>query len=140
MLRGIKLDGKKEMSLSDEVVDVSDVSKVYIPLMNGNTHCECIVKKGKKVKKGTVIGIRKDIDFPILSSVSGTDCIIFNANHFSYYGVYNYLSGNTAKVSNGQAIFTSLSGEKDDSPNQTTSPNCKNGYTFDSTLKKCKKN
>ena len=50
MLRGIKLDGKKEMSLSNEVVDVSDVSKVYVPLMNGNTLCECIVKKGKKVK------------------------------------------------------------------------------------------
>ena len=72
MLRGIKLDGKKEMSLSDEVVDVSDVNKVYVPIMNGNITCECVVKKGKKVGKGTVIGIRKDIDFPILSPVSGT--------------------------------------------------------------------
>jgi electron transport complex protein RnfC len=40
--------------------------------MNGNIECECVVKKDKKVKKGTVIGIRKDIDFPILSPVSGT--------------------------------------------------------------------
>lgn len=71
MLRGIKLDGKKEMSLSDEIVDVSEVNKVYVPLMNGSVRCECIVKKGKKVKKGTIIGIRKDIDFPILSPVSG---------------------------------------------------------------------
>lgn len=71
MLRGIKLDGKKNMSLSDEIVDVSEVNKVYVPLMNGTVKCECIVKKGKKVKKGTVIGIRKDIDFPILSPVSG---------------------------------------------------------------------
>ena len=71
MLRGIKLNGKKEMSLSDEVVDVSDVNKVYVPLMNGNVPCECMVKKGKKVRKGTVIGMRKDIEFPILSPVSG---------------------------------------------------------------------
>lgn len=71
MLRGIKLDGKKEMSLSEEIVDVSEVNKVYVPLMNGNIHCECVVKKGKKVRKGTVIGIRNDIDFPILSPVSG---------------------------------------------------------------------
>lgn len=72
MIRGIKLDGKKEMSLSDEIVDVSAPSKIYVPLMNGNIVCECVVKKGKKVKKGTIIGIRKDIDFPILSPVSGT--------------------------------------------------------------------
>lgn len=72
MLRGIKLDGKKEMSLSDEIVDVSAPSKIYVPLMNGNIKCECTTKEGKKVRKGTVIGIRKDIDFPILSPVSGT--------------------------------------------------------------------
>lgn len=72
MLRGIKLDGKKEMSLSDEVVDFSEPTKVYVPLMNGNTECECVTKKGRKVKKGSVIGIRKDLDFPILSPVSGT--------------------------------------------------------------------
>lgn len=72
MLRGIKLNGKKEMSLSDEVVDFSAPSRVYVPLMNGNTPCECVTKKGKKVKKGSIIGIRKDLDFPILSPVSGT--------------------------------------------------------------------
>ena len=71
MLRGIKLDGKKSISLSDEIVDVSEVNKVYIPLMNGNVKCECAIKIGKKVKKGTIIGIRKDVDFPILSPVSG---------------------------------------------------------------------
>lgn len=72
MLRGIKLDGKKEMSLSEEVVDASAPSKVYIPLMNGNTVCECLTKKGRKVKIGSIIGIRKDLEFPILSTVSGT--------------------------------------------------------------------
>lgn len=71
MLRGIKLDGKKNMSLSEEVVDVSDVNKVYVPLMNGNIECECVVIVGKKVRKGSIIGVRADIDFPILSPVSG---------------------------------------------------------------------
>lgn len=49
-------------------------------------------------------------------SVDGTDCISFTANHFSYYGIYNYLSGNTAVVHNGEAVFTSSSGMKDISP------------------------
>lgn len=72
MLRGIKLDGKKNMSLSDEIVDFCSPSRVYVPLMNGNTPCEALTKKGRKVRKGTKIGIRKDLDFPILSPVSGT--------------------------------------------------------------------
>lgn len=71
MINGIKLEGNKEMSLSNEIVDVSDPNKVYIPLINNNVLCECITKSGRKVKKGTIIGIRKDLDFPILSSVSG---------------------------------------------------------------------
>lgn len=72
MLRGIKLNGNKEMSLSDEIVDFSNPTRVYVPLMNGNVECECVTKKGRKVKKGSVIGVRKDLDFPILSPVSGT--------------------------------------------------------------------
>lgn len=84
--------------------------EITIPMPEGigeeNLHIVCLDENGQL----------EEVESRI-SSVSGTDCIIFNANHFSYYGVYNYLSGNTAKVSNGQAIFTSLSGEKDDSPN-----------------------
>ena len=71
-MRGLKLDNKKEMSLSDEVIDFSNPSRVYVPLINGNTKCICLVKEGKKVKKGTILGKREDIDFPILSPVSGT--------------------------------------------------------------------
>ncbi|MBQ1812472.1 MAG: RnfABCDGE type electron transport complex subunit C [Bacilli bacterium] len=71
MIRGLKIDGKKEMSLSEEIIDFSSPDKVYVPLMNNNTPCDCLVKKGKKVKKGTVIGIRKNMDFPVLSPVSG---------------------------------------------------------------------
>lgn len=84
--------------------------EITIPMPEGigeeNLHVVCLDENGQL----------EEVESRI-SSVNGTDCIIFKANHFSYYGVYNYLSGNIAKVSNGQAIFTSLSGEKDDSPN-----------------------
>ena len=85
MIRGIKLDGNKEMSLSDEIVDFSNPTRVYVPLMNGSVECECVTKKGRKVKKGSIIGIRKDLDFPILSPVSGTvvgikKCLYSNGN------------------------------------------------------------
>lgn len=72
MISGVKIEGKKNMSITDEVVDVSNPNKVYVPLINNNVICECIVKDGKKVKKGSIIGIRKDLDFPVLSPVSGT--------------------------------------------------------------------
>lgn len=51
-----------------------------------------------------------------VTSVDGIDCIVFSSNHFSPYGIYNYSSGNTAAINNGQAVFTSLSGNKDASP------------------------
>lgn len=51
-----------------------------------------------------------------ITTVDGADCITFMAGHFSSYGIYNYLSGNTAVVHNGQAVFTSSSGMKDASP------------------------
>ena len=72
MLRGIKLDSNKEISITSEIVDASFPNKVYIPLINNGVICESLTKKGRKVKKGTIVGIRKDLDFPILSSVSGT--------------------------------------------------------------------
>lgn len=52
-----------------------------------------------------------------IASVDGMDCLVFTTNHFSPYGIYNYASGNSAAVENGQAVFTSLSGNKDASPN-----------------------
>ena len=70
-MKGIKLNNKKEMSFANEVIDFSSPSRVYVPLINGNTLCKCIVKEGKKVKKGTIVGKRVDINFPILSPVSG---------------------------------------------------------------------
>ncbi len=71
MSGALKLEGKKNMSISNEIVDFSSPNKVYIPLINCGKECEAIVKKGDKVKKGEVIAIRRDIDFPIHSSVSG---------------------------------------------------------------------
>ena len=52
-----------------------------------------------------------------IASVDGMDCLVFTTNHFSPYGVYNYASGNSAAVENGQAVFTNLSCNKDASPN-----------------------
>lgn len=52
-----------------------------------------------------------------IASVDGMDCLVFTTNHFSPFGVYNYASGNSAAVENGQAVFTSISGNKDASPN-----------------------
>ncbi|MBQ6807380.1 MAG: leucine-rich repeat domain-containing protein [Lachnospiraceae bacterium] len=84
--------------------------EITIPMPEGvgeeNLHVVCLDANGQL----------EEVESRI-SSVDGTACIIFKATHFSYYGIYNYLSGNTAKVNDGQAIFTTLSGEKDDSPN-----------------------
>src|SRR5574344_1966070 len=69
---GIKLDGKKKMSLTNEIEDLSSTSKIHIPLINQNVECMCLIKVGKKVKKGTILGKRKDIYFPRLTPVSGS--------------------------------------------------------------------
>ncbi len=46
------------------------------------------------------------------------ECIQFTASHFSAYGIYQYSDGfgATAVVNNGKAVFSSLSGTKDASP------------------------
>lgn len=73
MLKGITMDSNKKMSITDEVVDMCDPSIVYVPLVNHtNLNCKCLTKVGKKVKKDTIIGMREDIELPILSPVSGT--------------------------------------------------------------------
>ena len=71
MLNKIVLDGKKNMSINNTLIDKSEVKYVYIPLINNGIKCKSLVKIGKKVRKDTIIGVREDIDFPILSSVSG---------------------------------------------------------------------
>lgn len=71
MIKGIHLDNKKDISISNEVVDICNPKVVYIPLINNGIECKCIVKIGKKVRKDTIVGVREDINFPVLSSVSG---------------------------------------------------------------------
>lgn len=73
MAKGIKVLSNKSMSLNDQLVECKRPEIVYIPLVNhSKMDCECLVKVGDKVLKGTVIGRRNDnIDLPIHASVSG---------------------------------------------------------------------
>lgn len=48
-------------------------------------------------------------------STNGVDYLTFTTNHFSPYAVYNYISGNSASVVGGQAVFSS-GGNRDASP------------------------
>ena len=43
------MEGKKDLSISTEIVDVSNPSKVYVPLINCGVLCTATAKKGKKV-------------------------------------------------------------------------------------------
>lgn len=81
MIKEIKLDGKKDISIVNDLVDFSNVSKVFVPLINCNILCKCLTKKGRKVKIGSVIGIREDINFPILSPVSG---VVLDIKKYQY--------------------------------------------------------
>jgi electron transport complex protein RnfC len=73
MAKGIKVISNKNMSLSDKLVEYKRPEIVYIPLVNhSNLNCECLVKVGDGVLKGSVVGRRNDsIELPIHSSVSG---------------------------------------------------------------------
>lgn len=73
MLVGINLEKNKTMSIKNKVLEFKNPEYVYIPLVNHtNLNCESLVKKGDKVYKGSIIGIRKDhFEIPIHSSVSG---------------------------------------------------------------------
>jgi electron transport complex protein RnfC len=73
MAKGIKVTSNKSMSLKSDLVECKRPDIVYIPLANhSKLDCECLVKVGDKVLKGSVIGRRNDnIDLPIHSSVSG---------------------------------------------------------------------
>ena len=44
MLRGIKLDSNKEISITSEIVDASFPNKVYIPLINNGVICESFLQ------------------------------------------------------------------------------------------------
>lgn len=73
MHSGIKIAGHRSMSIKEEIVDFNKPEIVYIPLVNySNLDCECLVKVGDEVLKGSIIGRRNDnIELPIHASVSG---------------------------------------------------------------------
>lgn len=84
--------------------------EITIPFPNGigeeNLHVVCLDANGQLEEAESRI-----------ASVDGMDYLVFTTNHFSPYGIYNYSSGTAAQIRDGQAVFTSLSGNKDDSPN-----------------------
>jgi electron transport complex protein RnfC len=73
MAKGIKVISKKSMSLKNSIVECKRPEIVYIPLVNhSKLDCECLVKIGDRVLKGSIVGRRNDnIELPIHSSVSG---------------------------------------------------------------------
>lgn len=83
--------------------------EISIPLPSGiveeNLHVICMDANGQLEEVGSSI-----------FSTNGVDYLTFTTNHFSPYAVYNYVSGATASVVDGQAVFTST-GNRDDSPN-----------------------
>lgn len=83
--------------------------EITIPMPQGigkeNLHVVCLDANGQLEETESRI-----------ASVDGMEYLVFMASHFSAYGIYNYVSGNTAAIHDGQAVFTSVSGRKDASP------------------------
>lgn len=91
--------------------------EVTIPFPDGigaeNLHVVCLDANGQLEEMESRV-----------TTVNGINCVTFMTNHFSPYGIYNYVSANTSvstPVTGWQAVFTSLlagedSGVKDVSP------------------------
>lgn len=66
------LDGHKELTAHNDIIDLTNVEKVYIPLMHGNATVKCFVNVGDEVKIGDRVGVRDDHFYvPFFASVSG---------------------------------------------------------------------
>lgn len=66
------LDGHKELTAHNEIIDLKAGEKIYIPLMHGNATVKCLVNVGDEVKIGDRIGVRDDHFYvPFFASVSG---------------------------------------------------------------------
>ena len=74
MITGLKIPGRKGLSIKNKIGIYNKMKYVYIPLISGgDTDITVAVKKGDYVYKGSVIGKRKgNLRIPIHSSVSGT--------------------------------------------------------------------
>ncbi|MCM1252920.1 MAG: leucine-rich repeat domain-containing protein [Clostridium sp.] len=93
--------------------------EITIPVPDGveetNLHVVCLDANGQLEELASRI-----------TSIDGISCVTFTTNHFSPYGIYNYVSASSAAVSapvtGWQAVFTGLlpdnsAGNKDVSPN-----------------------
>lgn len=68
---GIKLDGKKDISLKGKFNTFDNPKIVKIPLIQGKISYETILKKDDSVSIGSIIGKCIKYDLPLFSSVSG---------------------------------------------------------------------
>lgn len=71
-IKGVHLDGRKEMSIKSEVVPFLNPKFVYFPTVSGTVVYKSLVKVGDKVLKGQPVLQRVDrFGHPVCSSVSG---------------------------------------------------------------------
>ena len=71
-IKGLHIDGRKEMSLQSEIIPFLNPKFVYFPTVSGNVIYKPVVSVGEKVLKGQVILQRTDrFAHPVCSSVSG---------------------------------------------------------------------
>lgn len=68
---GIKLDGKKDISLKEKFNTFDNPKIIKIPLIQGKISYEAILKKDDSVSIGSIIGKCIKYDLPLFSSVSG---------------------------------------------------------------------
>ena len=72
-IKGIHIDGRKHMSVDNEVMSFLNPKFVYFPLVSGNVVYKRLVEDGETVKVGQQILLRTDrFSHPVHSSVSGT--------------------------------------------------------------------
>ena len=71
-IKGLHIDGRKELSCHKPVVDYLNPKFVYIPLVSGNVNYTATVQVGDSVLKGQCVANRTDrFAHPVYSSVSG---------------------------------------------------------------------
>lgn len=72
IIKGMRIQGKRHISLSNGVQEYLNPKYVYIPLTNGVINYRNIVNVGDEVLKGQIVALREDrYAHPIHSAVSG---------------------------------------------------------------------
>ena len=71
-IRGLRLPGRRHISLSNGVQEYLNPKYVYIPLTNGSVNYRNVVNVGDRVLKGQVVALREDrYAHPIHCAISG---------------------------------------------------------------------